>query len=266
VVTGHGGRRIPKETLMYEVGLNNDKDHQYLAHTLDQIDQLLDSGIRRVVTTPPAPGSEISRLEKVSLQDPVDLSHSLSTASISALDSLAQTREILRSGSGFALTPMRAMMRTALMGAGRVGYVVLPDSPAEREKNAATVLAQEAKSYARAISAAKDFEGLREAKPPKDLVEHLQAQIAAHDKRRGAGDGAMIHRAADLIGQEVHTKDPSLHEDVVADNLAWIWHTASGAAHGFHWQEDTPGIYAADLGMVVSALAYVLDVETRLWN
>ncbi|QCR53224.1 hypothetical protein C1N80_06265 [Brachybacterium sp. SGAir0954] len=251
---------------MYEFGLDDAAAHAHLTRALSTIDHITNPDNRSWLTTAPAPGSEVDRLEQAVLQDPVDLSHSLGFAATAALDSLQEIAIIVR-GNASILTPLRGMMRTALMGAGRVGYVILPDSPEEREAHAGMVVSHEAVSLGRALASFGSFTELPGLAPTPDELAMLLEQIQAHPRGKKEGEAAMIQASAELVARAIAEQDPAQPAGVLAEQLAYIWNTASGAAHGFYWQHDFEhGSFVADLGAVVSAVYYSLDALRARWE
>lgn len=250
---------------MYEYGLDTDQDADAMNRTLATIDSITDDGYRKWITTAPAADSEIARLERAVPTDPVDLSHSLSFAAIASLDALQMIAMIVRSNVPI-LTPLRSMMRTALMGVGRIGYVVLPKDGGERETNAGTLLALEVASYKRALKHFETFEHLAELVPDADDTGLLREQFGLHPSGRLDGDGKMIQAAVRLIGREIAADEPGTPVGMHEEQFTLIWNTASGAAHGFHWQNDFPGIFTADIGAVTSGVQYTLEKMRCLWT
>lgn len=250
---------------MHPLGINTQADEQQLLQTLASIDDLTEPNARQWATAAPAPDSEIRCLEQEVPQEPVDLSHSLNAATIAALDALTPTASLLRSDDGCTEVAVRALMRSGLMGIGRLGYVVLPVTAEERRRNAATVVAREAESFDRALKAVKNVNALPIEQPTDAEIASLKRQIALHKDAPGFRDGAMIERSAKLIGVEVERQQQNADGAVVADQLSWIWHTASGSAHGFNWETRAPNHFVADLSTVVVAAGWVLDVAERAW-
>lgn len=250
---------------MYTFGMEDQAAKDHVERSLEVIDLLTSPEGRAWASVAPAEDGEIARLERKALADPVLLSHSLGNAAVAAIDSLQHISMALRS-SGGTLTTFRSMMRTALMGAGRIGYAVLPETEAEREANAATILAQEARSLKQALKSFDTFTDLKDLRPTAAETTTLREQINAHPSRPKDGDGAMIQRAAELIGAEVAKREPSAPSGVVADQLAFIWNTSSGAAHGFYWQNDFEGEFVTDLGLVVPAVQYTLEALRDAWE
>lgn len=250
----------------HPLGVDSVADEKRLRETLEQIDGLTAPSARDWATRAPAPGSEIRRLEQAVPQEPVDLSHSLNAATIAALDALTSTASLLCSDDGCTEVAVRALTRSALMGASRLGYVVLPTTAAERERNAATVVAREAESFKRALKAVKDVNALPIQKPTDEESKALKRQIALHKDAPGFRDGAMIERSAELLGAEIERQELIEDGTIVADQLSWLWHTASGSAHGFNWETRAPSHFVADLSTVATAAGWILDVAERAWT
>lgn len=253
---------------MYEYGLEGETAQRHLDRSMQIIDRINEPARRGWLRFPPSPEGEITRLKGASLQDPVDLSHTLHAAAVGSMDAVLQISLALGSPDGFTLGAVRTLLRTALMGAGRIGYVALPETPEERERNAAILLGQEADSLTRALRDLETFTSLPGLRPTDAQITVLREQIAQHDRniRGRTGDRAMIRRAAELMGVEVARLDPTVDATALREQLTFIWHTASGAAHGLAWQNYSTGDLVGDLGAVTSALSRVLDVFEQLWT
>lgn len=253
---------------MYAYGLDGRLAQQHLDRSLCIIDRINETRTRRWLSSPPVPGSEIARLERASLQQPMDVSHSLQAAAVASLDAVLQIRLALKAPSNFTLGAVRTLLRTALMGAGRIGYVVLPATSEEKERNAAVILAQEAESLSNALRDFENFASLPGLRPTRVQIAAFREQISQHGQvRRGrAGSRAMILDSAELMSIEVARLDPTVDATALREHLIFVWHTTSGVAHGFDWQNMSNGDFVSDLGAVTSALSRALEALEKLWT
>jgi|SRR5699024_360168 len=250
---------------MYSLGLDTPESDEYLRRTLALIEHLEEPQTHGWVSTSPSTSSEIARLESIVPDGPVSLEGTLRSATMSALESAAHVRFSIQSRH-YTLTSMRGMMRTVLMGAGRLGFVALPDTAEVQETNSAALVRQEARSFKHAL---KDVNGITTVPGLKwtpDQVHEFEQQISGVSTDGLRGDRAMIREAADLMGAEAAIADPTIGQATLRDHLTWIWHTSSGSAHGFDWQSRASGDFVTDIGAVVRAFHFSLDATRRIWQ
>jgi hypothetical protein len=251
---------------MYEFGLGSDAANKSLSRTVAFIQHLELPETHEWIKHPPSPGSEVATLQASVPQEPIPIAEALRTAMMTALESLAHIRFSIQAGC-YTLPGMRSMMRTALMGVGRVGFVVLPDTRRERQGNAEKVLTQEARSLSDALDDIQSITTLPGLLATDEQAADFRQQISQFDiKGRKFGDRGMIRRSAALIGSEVARVDSSISEEVLRDHLTWIWNTASGAAHAFDWQNLAPGEFVPDIADVAAAAHCVLAATGRAWK
>ncbi|GAA1490962.1 hypothetical protein [Brachybacterium sacelli] len=250
---------------MYSLGLDTPASHRHLHRSLRQIDHLERPGTHGWIAAPPGASSEIARLETSFVDAPVSLEQSLRAATMSALESAAHVRHSIQSNV-FTLTSLRGMLRTLLMGAGRLGHVALPTTPQERETHAANVVGMEARSLERAITDIGKVTNLPGLKWDPDDVAEFRRKIATVNTARPPGDHSLIRTVADLIGTEAAAADDSVDPGALRDHLTWVWHTSSGTAHGFGWQSGAGGDFVTDLGAALSAFHFCLEATKRMWQ
>ncbi|MEV0869349.1 hypothetical protein AB0I24_15580 [Brachybacterium paraconglomeratum] len=216
------------------------------------------------IRQPPAASSEIAAIDTSFPDAPVSLEDSLRDAVIAALESASHLRIAIQSGL-FAPAPFRAELRTILMGAGRLGYISLPTQSDDRREHAEHVLGMEARSLDRALTDIGRIEHLPGLRWDSDEVDKLRRKIKTVNTTGLPGDRSLIRTAADLIGREVTAADATIEPGVLRDHLTWIWHTASGSAHGFAWQSLAHGDFVTDLGDVLFAFHFTLDAAQEMW-
>lgn len=250
---------------MYDFGLSTPDSMRHLHKTLDLIVHLEDEQTHGWINRSPGEQSEIAQLARVVPSEPVDLVSSLRTAGVSALESLSHVRWTIEQ-ENFILGPFRGAMRTALMGAGRLGFVALPSDAQQREENATTIVSQEAKSLGQAIADIQKISTLDGLRWSEAEVRSYQEQIARLNLNGLKGDRAMIRETAGMIGDEVQKAHPGLSGVTFRDHLTWIWHTSSGSTHGYDWQARASGDFVTDIFAVASALHMTLAATARLWG
>lgn len=157
-------------------------------------------------------------------------------------------------------------MRTALMGAGRIGFVALPGDAKQREQNATTIVSQEAKSFRQAIADIQKITTLHGLRWSEAEVLSYKEQIAKLSLDGLKGDRAMIRETAGMIGDELQKDHPGVSGVTFRDHLTWIWHTSSGSTHGYDWQTRASGDFVTDIFAVASAVQMTLAATRRLWE
>lgn len=250
---------------MYDFGLSTPDSMRHLHKTLDLIVKLEDEQTHDWINRPPGEQSEIARLARAVPSEPVDLVCSLRTAGMSALESLSHVRWTI-DNDHFILGPFRGAMRTALMGAGRLGFVALPGEATQREENAMTIVSQEAKSFGQAIADIQKITTLHGLRWRETEVRSYKEQIAKLNLDGLKGDRAMIRETAGMIGHEVQKGHPGESAVAFRDHLTWIWHTSSGSTHGYDWQTRASGDFVTDIFAVASAVQVTLAATRRLWE
>src|SRR5699024_6905917 len=251
------GRQRPQTTSsptlppMYRLGLDTPEAHEQLQRTIAVIEHLEDPRTHGWLSQPPSPSSETARLATAVPDGPVSLESSLRSAAMSALEAAAHIRFSIQS-EHYTLPSLRTILR----GAGRRGYVALPDPDQLREANATVLVGQEARSLNQALGNISQITQLPGPKWRPDDVRSFDQKIAAVNTVRLPGDRAMIREAAKLIGTEVAAADNTVGQTTLRDHLTWIWHTSSGSAHGFDWQSHASGNFITDIAAAVSAFHF----------
>ncbi len=138
-----------------DIGLDGPEDYAALQKTLAMIQvigQLGDS-----LPEDPAllgePGSDLADLMSALPEPPVDLRLSISAGLATARAALLQISGFIVDGVPTTPSVLHTLVRSALLGVGRVVYVLGPPSAEARQENARMVLRQEGNSLMRAYSA-----------------------------------------------------------------------------------------------------------------
>ena len=255
-----------------DIGLDGPEDYAALQKTLAMIQvigQLSDS-----LPDDPAllgePGSDLADLMNALPEPPVDLRLSISAGLATARAALSQISGFIVDGVPTTPSVLHTLVRSALLGAGRVVYVLGPPSPEARQENARMVLRQEGNSLMRAYSAFEQFKQLNLV-PPADIM-------AAQRERNNVvqcGAGAIreektLVAMATVIGEMLTANGYESPEGwPLAELMTWIFHVYSGVAHGFGWPrlvpgtDSMPGLFAPEFYMVTCVAQIAFDVTLR---
>lgn len=196
------------------------------------------------------PGSDLSRLIGALPEPQVDPRLTISQGVGLARGTLGLIREIFVNNSpAIAPAVLPVLVRSALLGAGRVLYMLGPEDEAERLDNAVVVLKQEAESYYRAYKQFADFELFQALVPPVETFNVYERRRA--DLMRGGrppGEAKTMDSMAAVIGDMLAgTKSAvpqeNLHDVATAmkEHVQWMFNVYSGIAHGFAWPRLVPG-------------------------
>lgn len=254
---------------MLNIGLDGPEDEVALARALETIDLVgrLDDDLPHDPALLGQRGSEIEQLMQ-RLPDPlVDIRISLRVGLEVARGSLAQVSSIITRSVPTTGSVLQSLVRSALLGAGRVVYVLGPEDASLTEANARMVLRQEARILMKAYDAFEKFEKFQALVPPPSV---LAAQRARNESvQAGAptlGEEKMLLVMAKVIVEALAAEG---HEQVLTEHVTWLFNVYSGVAHGFGWprlipgSESMPGHFIADLTQVVSIAHFAFDMTAR---
>ena len=255
-----------------DIGLDGPEDYAALQKTLAMIQvigQLGDS-----LPEDPAllgePGSDLADLMNALPEPPVDLRLSISAGLATARAALLQISGFIVDGVPTTPSVLHTLVRSALLGVGRVVYVLGPPSAEARQENARMVLRQEGNSLMRAYSAFEQFKQLNLV-PPADIM-------AAQRERNNVvqcGTGAIreektLVAMATVIGEMLTANGYESPEGwPLAELMTWIFHVYSGVAHGFGWPrlvpgtDSMPGLFVPEFYMVTCVAQIAFDVTLR---
>ncbi len=218
------------------------------------------------------PGSELAALAKTVPDAPVNLLLSIRAGLTAARGALAQIANLLEHDLPTDAIVLQALLRTALLGAGRVVFSLAPGDSEQRKRNVRVVLRQESRSLMQGLNCFAEFEHLSILKPRSGyLEEQRNKDKALQDGSRPAGEAMTLNEVARVIGEQLATSgfDESGLPDVLAEHIMWIWHAYSGLSHGYAWPgvlpraASTAGDFIADLGLVVPVTHLAFDVARR---
>ena len=218
------------------------------------------------------PGSDFADLINALPEPPVDLRISVFDGLTTARAALSQISSFIFDGVLTTPSVLQTLARSALLGAGRVVYVLGPPSPEVRQENARMVLHQEGKSLMRAYSAFEQFKQLSLLVPPADIVAaQRERNNAVQGGAEAIGEEKTLMAMATVIGELLVTNgyDSPGGGKSFAELMTWIFHVYSGVAHGFGWprlvpgSNSMPGDFMADLYMVTCVADFASDVALR---
>lgn len=249
---------------MYSLGLDDDNAQVHLQRQLAVIDIIED--LNTQLAEPPRLDSEMYALDRTVLPDaPVSLINSMRRGLTASLDSLRPIAAHFKGEGPATLISLQSGIRTALMGASRVVFVLGPDESAVREANARIVLAQEWNSLNRALRDFEKFEVLKAMAPPPGFVADMQERAAPLRGTAKQSETKTLILVAEEIGRQLARRYPDIEERTAKEAVLWIWHSASGSAHGFGWPTLTGGDFVTDFGTVVPASHLAFDAAVRRW-
>lgn len=251
---------------MYESGFDSAAAQAHLDRqfaTIDVIQELMER-----VSRPPAAGSDVARLDSEVGDTPVTVSKSVHAGLSTATDCLVDIASILRRpDSILTLSSVRSLMRTALLGASRAAFVLVPEQHEDRVAAAEVVVRQEWFSLERAFDALSPFEHLPGLVPPVGFRNEMHDLAKNLPPGRRQGEERTIREMSEVVarklsGKEIENEPPSL----ITEALVWIWHSGSGAAHAYGWPRLAGGDFVSDFGMVVPVAHIALDSAVRRWS
>ena len=190
---------------------------------------------------PGPPGSELARLDGA-VSGNITITDTLVSGQRSARASILHLTELFELGFEPRAAIAVSLSRAALVGAGRIIYVLGPEDPDERQTNAQKVATSQISSHLSAVRAANTFVDLEWLRAPDDLLQSLDS-IRAEMPPSRVGDGAMIKEAAAIMA-DLLVKQGSSQESTtqLSEHLEWVWHVWSGTAHGWAWPKYFPGM------------------------
>lgn len=217
------------------------------------------------------PGSELAQLvQAVAVDPPVSLLQSIHAGLLTARVTLGQIAVLFQTNLLTHPLVLQILTRAALLGAGRVVYVLGPDNLEDRRRNALTVLRQEGRSLMRGLEPMAAFEHLPALRPPTSFLEEQRRRNAALPAQSIPGEAKVLQEMADVIGRRLAKAGMPAPMEVMTESISWIWHAYSGVAHGYGWPQQVfgygqaPGDFIADFGIVVPVAHVAFDDTLRL--
>ena len=216
--------------------------------------------------------TELYRLHEGLADGPLRLDQVLFSAAEASVGSLQQIARLVTDELPTSPIVFQTLMRTALVGAARVVYVLLPSDPELRSERAAALVAQDLGGGIRGLKRYVQFEGLAGARAPEELLDSFRAQRQALGPSKiETKDGATVDDMTAAIAEALISAAPDEHTDenvaILQDEAAWLWNTYSGLAHGHAWprfmwtlsgDRRIPGDFAMDLHHVATCAHFAL--------
>ena len=215
-----------------------------------------------------APGSQILDLVEHLPDPPVDIKLSIVGSLDSARGCLAQIAVLVSDGIPTMPQVLQSLLRSALLGAGRVVFILGPADAETREANARVVLSQEAKSLMRAYEAFEKFKHSGALIPP-DHVLRAQRERSREIESWGSpiGEEKTLLRMTDVVIKTLASRGyPPETLPIMAEQINWIFHVYSGVSHGFGWprlvpgSQSMPGHFLSELFLVASVAHIAVEV------
>lgn len=252
---------------MYTTGFDRDDlgAKAMMQHQLDTIDTIYE--IAQDLRKLPIDGNEMLSLESDFTESPISFSNVIFGGVHCASESLLMLKASFQERAS-TLIGLRVLMRTALMGAARVGYVFCAPSEIDRQRNAHHVLGVELASFHRAAKALGEIEHIVSIKPSNDdLTEVREASRQFKPQDTVRGENAIIQGFAKYVQPRMAEMDPTIDVEVFSEMLKWIWQSGSGVAHAHAWPATAPaGDLVTDLSIVVPAVHVAFQAAVDGWT
>ncbi|MDN3461059.1 hypothetical protein [Rhodococcus sp. APC 3903] len=250
---------------MYSLGLDSPEATEHLNRQLLTVDVI--NKLAEHLQESPAPTSDMATLNALAPEAPVPILDSVRAGLEVAKDSLNHITAIFRENDKFTLVTLQSMMRMALLGASRAAFILGPEDPSDRERNAHIVLAQEAQSLRRALDACSDFKHLRGMIPSEEFRNEITERTRTLQPTPRHGEATTIRLMAEETAQQVARDDPNAPSpEILSEALAWAWHSSSGTAHAYAWPRIAGGDFVSDFGMIVPVAHIAFDAAVRRWR
>lgn len=190
--------------------------------------------------------SEIARLTSEAVPGPLDPTTSIMVAASAATGSLQQISTIFRDSVPSSPIVFQSLLRSALVGAARVIYVLFPLDPAERSSRVAAVLAQDASSGVKAYKEFTQLRGIEALRAPAQCLEDFKNQYdRLRESQPASRDGEIVDGMTAAIADALQADDSSndaLNRAILEDHAKLLWNTYSGLAHGYSWPRTLWGL------------------------
>lgn len=244
-----------------DVGLNDENDARQLVavfRVVDDIDRLREA---LFIGDPDALFRTNSRLGElmIGVTDPaVDPRLTFKSSLLSTCGPLEQITRFIREQIPTTPVVLSSLLRSALLGAARVVYVLDAEDEEQRRAHLNAVMRQENHSLKLLYDQAKNFEQLRGLVPPEEILEKQRARFAAAGGDRPPGEATMLRRMAVVVATKLASLGFGDTQAQLVEHVSWVFNIHSGVAHGFGWPKLVPGTdalpgrFIADLTLVTS--------------
>lgn len=231
---------MQNEGMTSSIGIDSPEDHRILAEAISitHTYQALTA-----ISWPGEEGSELARLDEA-VEGNITITDTLVSSQRTARASILHLATLLEQGMEPRATIAVALSRAALVGAGRIIFVLGPADAVDRQRNAEKVITRQLGSHLSASRATSNFRELASLKAPDDLIHTLQ-ECKETIPGGGIGDGLMIKETAQIMAKTLIRQGLSDEDTAqLSEHLEWMWHIWSGVAHGWAWPKYFPGIEA----------------------
>lgn len=192
------------------------------------------------------PDSPVDDLVRVFPDAPVDLRCSVIRGLDTSLDSVQQLHRYLTGQAPTTPIIIGTLMRSVLLPASRVVFLLGPTDADARRDHALLVLRQESDSLGRHFKAAKDLQKLEGLVPPPDVLTGQMARIqAVREATSGFSESKMLAEMTDVVAGLLAASE--FADEVTSDLLGALNETItlafqaySGIAHGHAWPCTIP--------------------------
>lgn len=263
-----------------DIGLHGPEDQEQLIRALASIESMAElcGKVPDDLTLLSATGSELKRVIDALPEPQVDLRLTITEGLAVAHGSLGLVRNIIvDNGPPIVPAVLPVLLRSALLGACRVLYMLGPETERERIANARVVLQQEAYSFYQAYTQFAEFEQFGALVPPPDQVTVYEARRAKLlEGGRPRGEARILDSMAEVVSKLLAAAESDApktevdnHAKTIKEHVRWLFHVHSGIAHGFGWPrlvpstQSLPGHFIADLTMIASLAHLAADVTLR---
>jgi hypothetical protein len=227
-----------------DIGLDDPVAMEALTRAIGIVDGPVDHLHDEIGRTEYSENSEVYRLARALPPGQISFDRTIFAAVEAVRGALDQVSHILRTNAPTTMTVLHALLRAALVGAGRTAFALLPTDPSGRLQNARVLIAQEGKSFKQALDSYKDFQQLIGLAPdPQYLATAHQQNAAIQQGTRPAGDGVVMTGAAEVVGAAL-AASPGYQDgsrERLREQFIWLWNTYSGVAHTHAWPQLLPG-------------------------
>lgn len=263
-------------SMAIDMGLDDPVALEALNRAITIVDQFVDGLHSEIARTAYTEDCEIYRLARALPPGQMSFDRTIFAAAEAARGALDQIGDILRHNTPTSMIVLHALLRAALVGSGRIVFALLPADPSVRLQNARVLVAQEARSFTRALDRYAGFAQLSRLRPTTEYLQTAREQNAAlQEGARVTGDGAVMDGAAEVVGSALAATPeyPDGNKELLREHVIWLWNTYSGAAHTYAWprllpnssqDRRVPGDYPGDFYMVaVTAHIAMLSFKSR---
>lgn len=219
-------------------------DPEAIAHLQQQLATISQfAELKSQCRIPPDADSDLANLSATLPDAPVSIEESLVVAIECAYGAVHHIAYLLDKNADFPPIVLSSLLRTALLGAGRALYAIGPDDPGVRFSNSLVVLRQESSSFLQGVESFSAFTQLGALVPPPDVSTALRQQNQdINVAGRPTGERKTLTAMATVIAQQLTLNgytDPNIQE-LLAEEVEWVWHAYSGVAHAFAWPGRLP--------------------------